>query len=106
MLDERIEIKKLEEQIIKGRRTGEKETHFYSCWADVLNLYGQELYGAINNKLENTIVFKVRYCPELEELINKENFIIYWRNKKFKIYYPDFMNFKKEFIKIKCNEVL
>lgn len=106
MMNERIKIYKQEEKIEKGRRQGSSPILFYECWADVLNLYGQELYGAMNNKLENTIVFKVRYCPELEELINKEKFIIYWRNRKFKIYYPDFMNFRKDFIKIKCNEVL
>lgn len=106
MMNERIKIYKQEEKIEKGRRREPSPILFYECWAEIKNLYGQELYGAMNNKLENTIVFKVRYCPELEELINKEKFIIYWRNRKFKIYYPDFMNFRKDFIKIKCNEVL
>ncbi|GAA0073182.1 hypothetical protein UT300004_11330 [Clostridium sardiniense] len=105
-MNERIEIKKIKEVVVKGRRTKSDPLPFYSCWAEVLNLYGKELYEAINNKLENTVIFKVRYCRELEDLRNKENFIVVWRGRKFNIYYPDFLNYRKDFIKLKCNEVL
>lgn len=106
MMNERIKIYKQEEKIEKGRRQVSSPILFYECWAEIKNLYGQELYGAINNKLENTIIFKIRYSLELEELINKDSFIVEWRNRKFKIYYPDFLNYKKRFINLKCNEVL
>lgn len=106
MMNERIEIKKIEERIVEGRREKPDLLPFYSCWTEVLSLYGQELYEAINIKLENTVVFKVRYCKKLEALRNKEKFIVEWRGRKFNIYYPDFMKYDRRFIKIKCNEVL
>lgn len=103
---ERINIKKLEEKNIKGRRQEECLTPFYNCWAEVLDLYGQELYDALQMKLENTIIFKIRYCKKVEELRNKENFIVEWQGRKYEIYYPDFLGYKKDFIKLKCKEVL
>ncbi|HBI7026651.1 TPA: phage head closure protein [Clostridium perfringens] len=106
-LRERIYIKKIEEVIIKGRRQPQGEpTPFYDCRAKVLDLYGQELYEAMAIKLENTVIFKIRYCKKLEELRNKENFIVEWKNRKYEIYYPDFMGYNKKYIKLKCKEVL
>lgn len=106
MLKYRISIKKVEENIVNGRRQDSIETEFHNCWADVLDLFGKELYEAINIKLENTIIFKVRYCKKLEALRDKDNFIVVWQGRKYKIYYPDFLGYKKEFIKLKCNEVI
>lgn len=106
MLKDRISIIKKEDKIINGRRQGIEETKLYTCWADILDLYGKELYEAINIKLENTIVFKVRYCSIIEKLRSKENYIIEWNNRKYNIYYVDFMNYSKKFVKIKCNEVI
>lgn len=106
MLKDRISIIKKEDKIINGRRQGIEETKLYTCWADILDLYGKELYEAINIKLENTIVFKVRYCSLIEKLRSKENYIIEWNNRKYNIYYVDFMNYSKKFVKIKCNEVI
>lgn len=106
MLKERIEIKKNEDIVEKGSRVGVNSLPFYSCRAEVLSLYGQELYGALNIKLENTVIFKVRYCKELEELRDKEKFIVTWNGRDYKIYYPDFLNYKKDFIKLKCNEII
>ena len=106
MLKDRISIIKKEDKIINGRRQGIEETKLYTCWADILDLYGKELYEAINIKLENTIIFKVRYCSLIEKLRSKENYIIEWNNRKYNIYYVDFMNYSKKFVKIKCNEVI
>lgn len=103
---ERISIKKLEEKNIKGRRQGECLAQFYDCWAEILDLYGQELYDALQMKLENTIIFKIRYCKKVEELRNKENFIVEWQGRKYEIYYPDFLGYNKQFVKLKCKEVL
>lgn len=101
-----ISIKKLEEKIIRGRRQPDEPTPFFDCWAEVLDLYGKELYEAMAMKLENTVIFKVRYCKKLEELRNKENFIVEWQGRQYEIYYPDFLGYKNDFIKLKCKEVL
>lgn len=105
-MNNRISIKKLEDKIVNGRRLKGVEVDFYNCWAEILDLYGQELYEAMAIKLENTIVFKIRYCKKLEELRNKENFIVEWQGRKYSIYYPDFMGYNKQYIKLKCKEVL
>ncbi len=105
-LNTRIEIKKEVINVVGGRRQKGDPVKFYSCWAEVLDLYGKELYEAMAIKLENTVIFKIRYCKKLEELRNKENFFIEWQGRKYKIYYPDFLRYNKKFIKLKCNEVL
>lgn len=104
-LNTRIKINKIDNQIVNGRRQEDKEIEFYSCWAEILDLFGKELYEAINIKLENTIVFKVRHCELLKQLRTKENFIVEWENRKYKIYHVDFKKNEKKFIHIKCNEV-
>lgn len=106
LLNSKITIKKIENNIVNGRREESKETTFYSCRADVLDLYGKELYEAINLKLENTIIFKIRYCKLIEALRKKEDYIVEWNGRKYSIYYVDFMAYKRKYIKIKCNEVL
>ena len=106
LLNERINIIKLEDKIVNGRRQGTEETKLYTCWADILDLYGKELYEAMNTKLENTIVFKVRYCSLLEKLRKKDDYLVEWRNNKYKIYHVDFLNYSKKYVKIKCIEVI
>ncbi|UBK72393.1 phage head closure protein [Clostridium perfringens] len=105
-MNNRISIKKLEDKIVNGRRQKGVAIDFYNCWAEILDLYGQELYEAMAMKLENTVIFKVRYCKKLEELRDKENFIVEWQGRQYEIYYPDFLGYKKDFIKLKCKEVL
>lgn len=102
-----IDIKEIKDEIINGRRVGKQEINFLMGYtAKILDLIGEELYEAINANLENTIIFKVRYCTPMEKLRDKKNFIIYWNNRKYEIYYVDFMAYKRNYIKIKCNEVL
>lgn len=105
-MNNRISIKKLENKVVNGRRQKDVETEFYNSWAEILDLYGQELYEAMAIKLENTIVFKIRYCKKLEELRNKDDFIVEWQGRKYSVYYPDFMGYNKQYIKLKCKEVL
>ena len=106
MFNVKISIKKEVIKIVNGRRQKEEPIEFYSCWSKVLDLYGKELYEAMSMKLENTVVFKVRYCRKLEELRNKKDFFIEWQGRKYSIYQDDFLGYNKKFIKLKCNEVL
>ncbi|WP_346977911.1 phage head closure protein [Clostridium perfringens] len=106
MFNVKISIKKEVIKIVNGRRQKEEPIEFYSCWSKVLDLYGKELYEAMSMKLENTVVFKVRYCRKLEELRNKKDFFIEWKGRKYSIYQADFLGYNKKFIKLKCNEVL
>lgn len=101
-----IEIKEIKENIVNGRRGANEELSFFSCNAELLDLFGKELYEAINIKLENTAIFKVRYCPPIEKLRNKEKFLVNWNGRKYKIYYVDYMGYKTNYVKIKCTEVI
>lgn len=105
-LNNRILIKKEVIKVVNGRRQKEEPIELYPCWSEVLDLYGKELYEAMSMKLENTVVFKVRYCRKLEELRNKKDFFIEWQGRKYSIYQADFLGYNKKFIKLKCNEVL
>ena len=102
-----IDIKEIKDKIVNGRRYEKEETDFLTSYhAEILDLIGKEQYEAINAKLENTVIFKVRYCVPMEKLRDKKNFIIKWEDRKYEIYYVDFMAYKRKYIKIKCNEVL
>lgn len=105
-MNNRISIKKVEDKIVNGRRQSHIETDFYNCWSEVLSLYGEELYEAINVKLENTVKFRIRYCKKAEELAYKDKFIVCFKGHKYKIYYVDFMKYDKKYVVLKCNEVL
>lgn len=104
-MQERITINKREETYINGRRGEDKITPFYSCWADILDLMGQELYQAMGIDLENTLVFKVRYCKKLQDLREKDKFLINWRGRDYKLFYVDYLGNNKKYIKLKCIEV-
>ncbi len=103
-MDSRITITKEEEIRVSGRPTY-KDNDFYTCWAEILDLIGNELYQAINIKLENTVTFKVRYCKKLEELRDKSKFKVMWQCREYAIYTVDFMGYDKKSIKIKCKLV-
>lgn len=104
MKKSRIKIMKTEEKRVNGRPVYQ-DVVFYECWCEILDLVGAELYQAISIKLENTLVFKIRYCKLLEELRDKKNFSIQWKDSKYSIYDVDFMGYNKKHIKIKCKRV-
>lgn len=105
VLNQKITITIEEEQRVNGKPIL-KEVNFYSGYAAVLDLIGNELYQAINIKLENALIFKVRYCKLLEALREKEKYTVHWQGRKFSIYTVDYMGYSRDFIKIKCKEIL
>lgn len=98
----RIEITKEATTRVNGKPITE-DKKFYGCWTEILQLYGQELYQAINIKLENTMVFKVRYCKLLEQLQNKERYKVIYNNNTYDLYYSDFAMYPKQYVLLKCN---
>lgn len=104
----KIEIKYIEDKIINGRRTEEEEIDFTSCYANVKELYSTEFYQAFHEGLKDTLVFEVRYFKKLEDLKddkNRKKAVIYYCNKKYSIFNPDFLNDSREFILIKANRI-
>lgn len=102
MLNERIIITKTVETRIDGKPV-QNDEDFYSCWTEINDLYGKELYEAINIKLENTIVFKIRWCKLIEQLRNKSEYKVKFKDNTYKIFNADFGKYYKEYVLLKCN---
>ena len=60
----RIKIWKRNKKIEAGRQQEEAPDLHYETWCEIRNLYGKELYEALDRRLENTIIFEVRYCKK------------------------------------------
>lgn len=105
-MNERITIYKKNTVIEAGRRTEKENILYYKCWATVLSLYGNDLYNSVNLALENAINFKIRYCKKIDNLINKDQYIIEWRGKKYCLYYVDFLDYNKQFVILKAKEII
>lgn len=102
MIKERIKIMKKTETRVNGKPTF-KDEEVYSCWAEVLSLYGKELYEAINIKFQNTIEFKIRYCKKAKELLKKEDYRVIYDGSEYTLYQPDFSKYPKKYVLLKCN---
>ena len=102
MNNARIKIYKTAETRVNGKPIASQEL-FYECWCKILQLYGKELYEAVNIKLEHTLVFKVRYCKKLKDILNKECFTVEYNGNLFKIYYSDFTRYPNKYVLLKCN---
>lgn len=100
----KILIKKCNETRVKGKPIF-SDIDFYNPWCEIQQLYGNELYQAINIGLENTLIFKVRYCKLLEELFDKDKFTVIFNNRKYSIYATDFAKEYKKYVYIKCKLV-
>lgn len=79
------------------------------CWAKCTELNSSLQLQAINSKLENTVLFTVRYCKKLNDLDSekyKNKLEVVWRGRRYKVYLVDMHNYNKEFITFKCLEVI
>ena len=68
MATARIKFYKRNKSLENGRQQEKEPTLFYEAWCEIRNLYGQELYEALDVRLENAIVFEVRYCRRIKEI--------------------------------------
>ena len=99
----RINIIRSTTKVVDGRKQPGKEI-FYSCWCDVQSLTTSEKYTALQTKLENTIVFKVRNCKKIEEIRkNLKEFSAEYKGTEFKIYDASPMFTDENKVLLKCN---
>lgn len=105
-MDVRIQIKTKSKEVINGRWE-ETLQDYYQCWATPMELYGKELYEAINIKYENVVVFKVRYCNKIKEMrkTKKESFVILLDGEEYTVYHVDFKANSKNWVYIKAKMV-
>lgn len=106
-MDVRIQIKLKNKQVASGRWEDTLQD-YYECWATPMELYGKELYEAINIKYDNTIVFKVRHCNKIKDMrkIIKESFIIIFEGVEYTVYQVDFKANNKDYVYIKAKLVI
>ena len=101
----KIKIQKKVKTIENGRPK-EKLVDYFECWCNPKELYGKELYEAINIKLNSVLVFEVRYCNKIKEMRkDAKNFVIIFDEQQFDVYYIDFKNNSKDIVLIKANGV-
>ena len=102
MIRGHIKITKKEETRANGRPTFEDVT-FRECYAEIQDLYGTELYQAMQTELQNTIMFKVRYCKVMDELrTNKADYRVIYQDVEYNIYQVDYAKYNKQYVLIKC----
>lgn len=107
MASAKIKIYKKKTAIVDGRRVEEKPELFYSPWCKVGSLFGKELYSAIEIRLENTIVFEVRYCKKIKEIRqNLKQYFVEFEGLKYDIYATDFRSNERKFVQIKANRTV
>jgi SPP1 family predicted phage head-tail adaptor len=106
-VNNRIIIKLKDKKVINGRWEETLED-YYKCWCEPLDLYGKELYDAINIKYENVLVFKVRYCSKVKAMrtTEKSKFTIVFEDVNYEVYQVDFKANTKDYVYIKAKMVI
>lgn len=99
----RIKIIRRTTKVIDGRKQ-QADEQYYSCWCEVLSLNTTEKYTALQTKLENTIVFKVRNCKKIEGIrLELKEFYAVYKGTEFKIYDASPMFTDENKVLLKCN---
>lgn len=100
----RIRIYKRESVLKDGRRKELDPTMHFETWCEIRNLYGKELYEALDIRLENTIVFEVRYCKKIREMQQHlKGYFIEFEGEKYDIYASDFRRNERQYVQLKAN---
>lgn len=104
-MDVKIKIYKKVRAVVDGRGqdTGEE---YYNPWATPLDLYNEEVYEALNAKLENVAIFEVKWCKKIEALRqHKKDYYIEFGGEKYDIYAANFKANSKTKVVLKANRI-
>lgn len=99
----RIEVIQRTSDVVDGRKK-QVDTPYYSCFCEISDLFTNEQYTALQTKLEDTVVFKVRRCKKINDMRGKlKEFIAIWQGEEFKVYamQPDTKD--ENWIRLKAN---
>lgn len=97
-----IEIWHNTEKRVNGKPIQDKGILVSNWYAEVLNLYGNELYSALNIDMQNMLIFKIRYSKKLEELLKSNDWKITYNNSTYDLYYADFSKEPYKYVHLKC----
>ncbi|MGL5086681.1 MAG: phage head closure protein [Clostridium sp.] len=104
-MEARVNIKKKNKTIENGRPK-EVLQDYYECWCTPKELYGKELYEAINTKLESVLTFEVRYCEKIKAMRKEaKKFIVIFDEQQFEVYHVDFKANARDKVIIKANAI-
>lgn len=87
----RIAVYEMVETLADGRALYERAAvPTYSCYADVRDLYGKELYEALELGLKSTAVFRVRYCRAVKSICRDlKKYVAVWDGEEYNLYAHD-----------------
>lgn len=106
MKDGRIKIIKRKSVIKNGRKELEEED-YYTCWCEVKDLSAKETYEALQQGMENTIVFDVRTCRKINEVcLDTREFYVRYMGRIYKIYNAQPFYSDEQKTRIKCRGVV
>lgn len=105
-MDVKIDILKKREEIDEGRAHVDFVDYYNDVWATPIDLYGNEIYEALNAKLENVIIFEVRYCKKIKTLqAHCKSFYIRYEGELYDIYATSFKKNEKTSVLLKANRI-
>lgn len=105
-MDVKIDILEKREEIDEGRGHESYIDYYNNVWATPIDLYGNEIYAALNAKLENTVVFEVRYCKKTKALqAHCKKYVIRYENELYDIYHVSLKKNDKTTVLIKANRI-
>lgn len=105
-MDVKIDILKKREEIEAGRAHADYEDYYNNVWATPIDLYGNEIYEALNVKLENVIIFEVRHCKKIKALqAHCKAFYIRYEGELYDVFHASFKKNEKTKVLIKANRI-
>lgn len=100
----RIKIYRRRYATESGRKEEMEPERHHEAWCEIGSLYGQELYKALEIRLENTIVFEVRYCRKIKEMQQHlKEFFIEYEGERYDIFAMDFRRNERQYVQLKAN---
>lgn len=104
MAEGKIKIYRRQEKTVSGRREELPPLMHHEPWCSVGSLYGQELYKALEIRLNNTIVFEVRYCRKIKEMRHRlKEFYVEYDGENYDIFAIDFRKNERQYVLLKAN---
>lgn len=102
----RIKIYRRKYSVECGRREEMEPEQHHEAWCEISSLYGQELYKALEVRLENTIVFEIRYCRKIKDMQKDlKQFFIEYEGEKYNIFAIDFRRNERQYVQLKANRI-
>lgn len=103
-MDVKIDILKRDRETVAGRQHTTLNDYYTNVWATPVDLYGTEVYEALNVKLENVVIFEVKYCKKIEQLrAHCKEYVLRYKGESYDIYATSFKKNEKTTVILRAN---